>query len=158
MFFRGFSGVFVQLWRSRSDFLPLMKVSLTKRKPDTLGNRGEDAAARFLIGLGYKIIDHQSRGRFGEIDLIANDGDVIVFVEVKTRSSIAAGDPTEAVTVAKQRKITQSALAYLRRRGWLNRRTRFDVVAVLWANSNEAPTVRHYKHAFEATGFGQLYS
>ncbi|MBC8115711.1 MAG: YraN family protein [Candidatus Saccharimonas sp.] len=125
-----------------------------------MGNRGEAAAARFLERLGYRILERQMRGRFGELDLVAldGDGDVVVFVEVKTRSTTSAGHPTEAITTAKQRKITQSALAYLKRRHWLERRARFDVISVLWPDSNSEPAIRHYVNAFDSTGFGQMYS
>lgn len=121
-----------------------------------LGDRGEDVAAQTLQKLGYKVIERQLRGVYGELDLVALDGDTVVFVEVKTRTTTAAGDPTEAVTPAKQKKITQSALAYLKRRRWLERRCRFDVVSILW-DSESSPEVKHYQAAFEATGFGQLY-
>lgn len=97
------------------------------------------------------------RGRFGELDLVAQDGDVTVFVEVKTRSSLSAGHPTEAITAAKQKKITQSALAYLKRRGWLERRSRFDVIAVLWQDQTVPPEIRHYINAFESSGLGQMF-
>ena len=129
-----------------------------RRAPDSLGNRGEAAAARFLERLGYRILERQMRGRFGELDLVALDGEVIVFVEVKTRSTTSAGHPTEAITTAKQRKITQSGLAYLKRRRWLERRARFDVIAVLWSDIHSEPAVQHYVNAFDSTGFGQMYS
>ena len=129
-----------------------------RHPPDSLGNRGESAAARFLERLGYRILERQMRGRFGELDLVTLDGDVIVFVEVKTRSTTAAGHPTEAITTAKQRKITQSGLAYLKRRGWLERRARFDVISVLWSDRNSEPAIQHYVNAFDSTGFGQMFS
>ena len=66
-----------------------------------LGNRGEIEAARFLERLGYKILHRQLRSRFGELDLVALDKDTIVFVEVKTRASTAAGHPTEAITTGE---------------------------------------------------------
>ena len=124
---------------------------------NSLGGRGEDLAANFLRSLGYRILERQMRGRYGELDLIALDGESIVFVEVKTRSSSVAGDPTDAITSDKQRKITQSALEYLKRRRWLDRRVRFDVIAILW-NGNHPPDIRHYPSAFDASGFGQMYS
>lgn len=124
---------------------------------DRLGDRGEDLAARTLQSQGLKVIERQLRGLYGELDLVALDAETVVFVEVKTRTSIAAGDPTEAVTPAKQQKITKSALAYLKRRRWLDRRCRFDVVAILWDGGRNEPQVTHYRNAFEATGFGQMY-
>lgn len=129
-----------------------------RNSPDSLGNRGEAVAARFLKRLGYLILERQMRGRFGELDLVALDGDVIVFVEVKTRSSTSAGHPTEAITSTKQRKITRSGLAYLKRRGWLERRARFDVISVLWPDGKSEPAIQHYVNAFDSTGFGQMYS
>ncbi len=123
----------------------------------SLGDQGESVAATYLEGRGFQILERQLRGRHGELDLVAVDGDTVVFVEVKTRATSVAGDPTEAVTVAKQKRITQSALAYLKRRRWLQRRTRFDVVSILWNGKDGHPEIRHYPAAFEAAGFGQLY-
>lgn len=121
-----------------------------------LGDRGEDLAAETLKKQGMRVIERQLRGHYGELDLVALDAETVVFVEVKTRTSNVAGDPTEAVTPAKQKKITQSALAYLKRRGWLERRCRFDVVSIIW-NDGKAPDVKHYRSAFEASGSGQMY-
>jgi putative endonuclease len=126
--------------------------------PVSLGNRGETLASQFLERQGMRILERQYRGNYGELDLVAQDGDTVVFIEVKTRTTAIAGDPTEAVTPTKQKKITQSALAYLKRRRWLNRRTRFDVVSILWNGPGGEPEIRHYPSAFEATGSGQMYS
>lgn len=122
-----------------------------------LGDRGEREAARFLKERGYRILARQSRSRIGEIDLIALEGETIVFVEVKTRSSHAAGHPVEAVTFAKQKQLTRAALAWLKRRSLLDRRCRFDVVAVTWKPGGP-PVIEHFIHAFEAIGSGQMYS
>jgi putative endonuclease len=121
------------------------------------GDRGERLAARHLRRLGYKILARQSRSRIGEMDLIALDGECIVFVEVKTRSSHAAGHPSEAVTFEKRRQLTRVALAWLKRRGLLDHRARFDVIAITW-KAGADPVVEHYKNAFEPVGAGQLYS
>ena len=123
----------------------------------TLGDRGENLAARYLEERGFRVLERQLRGRHGELDLIAMDGETVVFVEVKTRTTRGAGDPAEAVTFAKQKRITQSALTYLKRRGWLERRTRFDVVSILWNGGDGKPEIQHYRSAFEAAGFGQMY-
>lgn len=125
---------------------------------DSLGNRGEIVAARFLERLGYRIIERQLRNKFGELDLVAIHDDVVVFVEVKTRSTLAAGHPTEAITPVKQRKITRSALAYLKQRRWLERRVRFDVIAVVWSGNEALPVTQHYVGAFEPGDTGQMYS
>jgi putative endonuclease len=142
---------FCGLWRS---------LGLWRRSSgsEPLGQRGEAAAARFLETRGYRVLERQLRGRYGELDLVAVDGDVVVFVEVKSRTTLASGHPTEAITPAKQRKVTQSALAYLKRRGWLERRARIDVIAVLWPDSAAKPQIDHYVNAFDSTGFGQMFS
>ena len=75
-----------------------------------LGDRGERLAAKFLRKRGFKIIARQYKTRMGELDLIARDGHDIVFVEVKTRRSDAAGHPVEAITPTKQQKLTRLAL------------------------------------------------
>ncbi len=115
------------------------------------GDRGERTAVRYLRRQGYVILVCQARSRLGEIDIIARDGDWIVFVEVKTRQSAARGQPAEAVTPEKQRQITRAALGWLKARGWLDQRCRFDVVSILW-QPGEAPVIEHYRHAFEAAG------
>src|SRR5690242_1946895 len=93
------------------------------------GELGEREAARFLRGKGYRILARQVRNRFGELDLIALDGETIVFVEVKTRRGIEQGAPFEAVSTDKQRKMTNAALAYLKRHRLLERRSRFDIIS-----------------------------
>jgi putative endonuclease len=123
-----------------------------------LGNRGERLAARFLRRQGYKILARQYSNRFGEIDLVALDGESIVFVEVKTRRSGSAGHPVEAVTHVKQSKLTRAALAFLKRHRLLERSARFDVVAILWPKGAKHPEIDHYRNAFTPVGFGQMYS
>jgi putative endonuclease len=121
-----------------------------------LGDRGERVAVQHLKRAGYRIVARQSRNRIGELDIIALDGDCIVFVEVKTRQGSEAGHPAEAVTLDKQRQLTRAALAWLKSRRWLDRRSRFDVVAILWQTGAD-PVVTHYRHAFEATGPASMY-
>jgi len=122
-----------------------------------LGDRGERLAVRHLKRLGYRILARRSRSRIGEIDIIALDGDSIVFVEVKTRSSQAAGHPTEAITFAKRQQLTRLALTWLKSRSMLERRARFDVIAITWGDGAE-PVVEHYQNAFEPVGRGQMFS
>lgn len=121
------------------------------------GDLGERAAAGYLRRQGYRILHRQLRNRFGEIDLIAVDGDTIVFVEVKTRRGTEQGEPFEAVGAAKQQKLTKAALAYLKRHRLLERRYRFDVVSVVWLPGVAQPEIQHFQHAFESTGRGQMY-
>lgn len=122
-----------------------------------LGDRGERAAARYLKRQGYRILARQSRSQIGEIDLIAMDGRTVVFVEVKTRTSQAAGHPAEAITAAKRRQLTRTALAWLKRRDLLDCSCRFDVVAITW-QTGRAPVIEHFKNAFEPECDGQFYA
>jgi putative endonuclease len=124
----------------------------------TLGQRGEDEAERFLRQLGYKILARGSRNKLGELDLVALDGQTIVFVEVKTRRSTDRGHPADAVDQRKQARITRLALAYLKRHRLLEQRCRFDVIAITWPDDHQPPKIEHFKHAFEATGRDSMYS
>lgn len=123
-----------------------------------LGDRGERAAVRFLKRQGYRIIAKQYRNSYGEVDIIAQDGKVVVFVEVKTRTSTNDGQPFEAVDVRKQEKITRVALAWLKQYGRLEQPARFDVVSILWPDDKGEPQIQHFRNAFEATGRGQFFS
>ena len=96
-----------------------------------LGKAGEAAAARFLSKAGLTIVARGFRARCGEIDLIARDGPIVVFVEVKTRSQPEFGLPAEAVTAVKRGRIARVAALFLARSGWGERRCRFDVVEVV---------------------------
>ena len=120
-------------------------------KRRALGAAGESSAARHLESSGYRIVEANIRCRLGEIDLVAIDAGVIVFVEVKGNRGRQYGAPEEMVTPAKQRRLTRLAGWYLQRRGWLGRPARFDVVAVDW-DAAGAARVRHLRDAFPATG------
>jgi putative endonuclease len=124
----------------------------------TLGQRGEAVAAHFLKGRGYRILARGNRLQPGELDLVATDGDVVVFIEVKTRQSHDAGHPADAVDDAKQRRLTRLAITYLKRHGLLNRAARFDVVAITWPNGKRQPTIEHFQNAFDAVGQWEFYS
>ncbi len=118
------------------------------------GDRGERAAARHLRRAGMRIIVRNYRTSQGEVDLIARDGDTVVFVEVKARRR---GVPAEAVTPEKQRRLTDAALHFLRRHRLLECPSRFDVVAIVWPDSGRAPAIEHIRDAFPAVGRGQMY-
>ncbi len=124
----------------------------------TLGRQGEAVAARHLRRQGWRILARGHRNRLGEIDLIALEGETVVFVEVKTRQDTRHGEPTDAVNPEKQRRLTRAALGYLKQRGWLSRRSRFDVVAIVWSESTRQPEITHLRNAFEAVGDGQMYA
>jgi putative endonuclease len=99
-------------------------------RPADLGETGERAALDTLLARGLTLVGRRVRSRLGEIDLVLLDGAVVVFAEVKTRSAAGYGRPAEAVTRAKRRRIERLATLYLARRGWGERRCRFDVVEV----------------------------
>ncbi len=122
-----------------------------------LGKRGEALAARYLRRRGYKILARGDRLLPGELDLVALDGDTVVFIEVKTRRSADAGHPAEAVHAAKQRRLTRLAVTFLKRHGLLERPARFDVIAVTWPERGR-PTLEHFENAFDAVGHGEFYS
>lgn len=113
-----------------------------------VGAAGEEIAAAFLQGLGYGILARNYRKRFGEIDIIAEDGATLVFVEVKTRSSSAFGSPLEAVDARKQRRMARAALDYLSTRKLHGRPARFDVVAVRLQPQGR-PLIEHVRNAFD---------
>ena len=127
----------------------------------TVGKRGEQAAARMLRQQGLVIIAKNVADRGGEIDLIAVDSEsrTVVFVEVKTHSSIKPGHPAKRVDQQKQGRVTRAAMRYLRRKQLLGVPTRFDVVAVWWPGGSPTPTrIEHYPSAFEAVGRHQFYA
>jgi putative endonuclease len=110
------------------------------------GTDSESMAVNYLKENGYQIIERNYRTKIGEIDIIAKDGDTIVFVEVKARKS-RAYNPKEAVTNSKKRKISMVALYYLKSTRQINVRARFDVVAIDSAKNSGA--VEIIKNAFE---------
>lgn len=112
-----------------------------------IGNIGENAAADYLREAGYDILARKYRCRLGEIDIIARDNGVIVFVEVKTRRSKAYGMPAEAVTYSKQQKIINTALCYLNYINDANAALRFDILEVLWSSQ-----CMQYNHIINAFG------
>jgi putative endonuclease len=98
---------------------------------DALGKRGEDLAARHLVGAGFTIVTRNWRCEVGEIDIVAREGDTLVFVEVKTRTSTTYGSPAEAITPRKVDKLKELALTWVREHPDGGRAIRFDVIGVL---------------------------
>jgi putative endonuclease len=96
-----------------------------------LGAHGEQIAAAYLTDLGLRIIDRNWRCREGELDLVARDGDALVFCEVKTRRGTGFGHPVEAVTAAKQRRLRLLAHRWLTAHDEHAPDLRFDVIGIL---------------------------
>ncbi|MBI5883819.1 MAG: YraN family protein [Elusimicrobia bacterium] len=107
------------------------------------GSQAESSAADFLEKKGFSILERNYRLPFGEIDLVAREGDTVVFVEVKARSGSGFGGPEASVGSVKQRKLVRTAQAWLRSRRWEGP-ARFDVVAI------EGSDIRHIEDAFDA--------
>lgn len=114
-----------------------------------IARRGEDAAAAYLERCGMTVQDRNWRTSSGEIDIVARDGETLVFVEVKTRRSERAGTAEEAVSLTKQRRIARLADAYLRTLpAGEALDVRFDVVAIRVLAPDRA-LLRHYRAAFQ---------
>ena len=109
-----------------------------------LGRDGEDVAAAYLSSQGMRVVGRNWRCRAGEIDLVAVDGRWLVICEVKTRRSRTAGEPVEAVTPAKLRRLRRLAGEWLSANGSPRRAIRIDVVAVWWPDGAD-PQIRHLR-------------
>jgi putative endonuclease len=119
----------------------------------TLGEVGENLACEELTRRGYAILARRYRRCGGEIDIVAQDGETVVFVEVKTRNGSAYGSGADAITWRKRRRLTMAASDFLLRAGLVRHPCRFDVVAVALA-SPDKPVIDVYPHAFDLAGAG----
>ena len=119
-----------------------------RRTAKALGAAGEEAAARRIEALGYRILERNYRCPLGEIDCVAVKDRTLVFLEVKARQSIDYGGPLEAVDRRKRRKMTRLAQYYAIAKGLTEVPQRFDVVAV-WFEEGKA-RVEVYENAFDA--------
>lgn len=117
-------------------------------KQKILGKLGEDCAAKFLEERGYKILTRNFRIRSAEVDIIAQFGNIIIFVEVKARSNIRHGLPREAVNLRKQKKIIEAASVFLQDENFFECACRFDVVEV-YLRGEIIEEINHIKNAFE---------
>ena len=108
------------------------------------GQKAENLAAAFLQAKGFAIIEKNFRAKVGEIDLVAKDGDEIVFVEVRARASRDFGGAAASVGGAKRRKLIRAASLWLQARRW-DGACRFDVVAV------DGGRLEHLPAAFDAS-------
>ncbi len=119
----------------------------------TLGKSGEQAALNFFIKRGYTLLERNYRVPCGEIDLILEKRQVLVFVEVKARRSSRYGLPQEAVGQTKQQRILKAAMWYCRERGLQGRELRFDVIALMF-HPDGSCDVDHIPNAFDGTDMG----
>jgi putative endonuclease len=123
---------------------------MSSDRRQTLGELGETLACDELRRRGYAILERRYRTRYGEIDIVARHGDVLVFVEVKARAGDAFGSGAEAVTPYKQRRVARMAADFLVRRRLQDRPCRFDVVSVVMGE--ERPRIEVFAGAFVAAG------
>ena len=112
-----------------------------------IGNKAEDRAVAFLRKQGYKILERNYNLPCGEIDIIAQKANTLVFVEVKYRSSQAFGGPVAAVTKAKQKRVINAALSYIKTKKPLYESLMFDIIAV------SGETIEHIQNAFSSDKF-----
>lgn len=118
---------------------------------DELGLRGERIAERALKQAKMRVLARRFRTPVGELDLVARDGDTIVFVEVKTQTSEAHIDPRDRLTPGKRAALIRAAKWMIRARKWEQKPLRFDVVTVIMDASE--PRVEHIRDAFSPSGF-----
>ena len=112
-----------------------------------LGDFGEDLAFKKIKRLGYKKILRNYRCPLGEVDLIAKDGDTLVFIEIKTRKGRSIGYAKEAVNAKKKRQLSKGALAYMKSNNCCDIKARFDVVAICLGRGE--PEIEVIKNAFD---------
>lgn len=115
-----------------------------------LGVIGEEAAVRLLRRRGYRIRGRNVRCPMGELDVVAEDREMIVFVEVKTRSTVEYGDPFESISPLKRRRLQRLAVYYLATRRQADRPCRFDAVAVTVTPDGRVQRLELLVNAFEA--------
>ena len=119
----------------------------TMSEHNDIGREGEDVAASYLMQKGYRIVARNWRYGPKEIDIVARDGETMVFVEVKTRSTLAFELPQEAVTKKKMKNLVEAADAYMLQYN-IELEGRFDIVGVL--NGNPPKVIEHIVGAWQA--------
>lgn len=112
------------------------------------GAEGEERAVRALKKSRYKIVERNFRTPAGEIDIVARDGKCLVFVEVRTRSSVEFGLPQETILARKRKRLCNAARWYIQKNRIEDVECRFDVVAVMMEDENSSPKVEVIKDAF----------
>jgi putative endonuclease len=120
------------------------------------GNYGEDAACRILQNKGFRIIDRNYATHYGELDIIAEDGPFLVFVEVKSRVSHSYGNGLESITRVKRKHLSKAALSYVVRKGIRDRSCRFDVISLKLDAAGNVVDCIHIPAAFDFEG-GNYY-
>jgi len=115
-----------------------------------LGAAGEAAAVAWLEAHGHQVLARNVRTRWGEIDVVAQVGSLVIFVEVKSRTTLAYGHPAEAIVTEKQRRLARLSAAWLQRRGLQHCPVRFDAIAVRVDANGAVLALEHIPDAFQA--------
>lgn len=113
------------------------------------GAPGEEAALRFLLRKGYRLVERNVRSRWGEIDLVCRKGSTLVFIEVKSRRSLSAGHPLEALTPAKQARLRRATSIYMMRSEHPEASYQIDLVAILLDQEGRVQEITHLENAVE---------
>ncbi|RLB57241.1 MAG: YraN family protein [Deltaproteobacteria bacterium] len=119
---------------------------MSEHERQRLGNRSEELVCQYLAGLGFEIVERNATFKVGEIDIVAREGDTLVFVEVRSRSEGSEVHPAATVNRRKQRQIIKAALAWCQNHRVEEVMLRFDVAAVFWPQGR----VELIRNAFEA--------
>ncbi|MDT3695936.1 MAG: YraN family protein [Ignavibacterium sp.] len=120
---------------------------MTKKSKKDFGKEGEEIAAKYLLEKGFEILKRNYQFSHGEIDIIAMDGETLVFIEVKTRKTLEYGEPEYAITKKKIQQIKKVAELYLFDNEIEEADCRFDVIAIILGSENN-PQITHYENAF----------
>lgn len=122
------------------------------------GKWGEQQAVRHLKSKGWKILGERVRaGKHDELDIVADDGQALVFVEVKTRKDESFGRPFSAVNTEKKKRLSRAAVAYLKKKNTKPDYIRFDVVEVIGEPEADTPEIRHIENAFQLDSSYKLW-
>ena len=113
-----------------------------------IGTYGENLALKHLTNKGYKILEMNYRSKYGEIDIISFYNNLIVFVEVKSRYTNSFGSPMESVTYYKQKQIIKLSQIYLLCKKYHNYNVRYDIIEIIFNNTNASFKLNHIKDAF----------
>jgi putative endonuclease len=136
--------------------MPLLALSRWPWWRRWFGNRSERAARGYLQRQGLRILKRNYSCPGGELDIVALDGDCVVFVEVRSTAANDVAGPAASVDREKQRRIAHAALHFLRRHSLRDQPCRFDVLLVSWPPNAREPSITHFPNAFESVGRFQM--
>jgi putative endonuclease len=107
--------------------------------------------------MGYRVVAVNHRNVGGELDIVALDGNCVVFAEVRSTSQATGERPAASVDVPKQKRLTAAAVCFMQQHRLLGQSARFDVLTVSWPANARSPAISHYQNAFEASGNFQMF-